>query len=195
MWGLIGGALGLAGDGMSAAMNYEIAKENREFQERMSNTAYQRRMDDMKKAGLNPILGLAGAGGASTPPGSALPISMGKGMGSAIQSIKAKEEVGLIRAQRKKAENEGTLLSKKVPGAELEADVMKWLTDQVRKYGPKLGDAIEGYMGGPSPSSAGDVNRLHKHDPPKKDRKYFSTDNFTEQEKAILKRIQNWMTQ
>lgn len=39
------------------------------FQERMSNTAYQRTMDDMRKAGLNPILA-AKVGGATTPSGS-----------------------------------------------------------------------------------------------------------------------------
>lgn len=45
------------------------AQINRDFQERMSNTAYQRQADDLRLAGFNPALVL-GAGGATTPSGS-----------------------------------------------------------------------------------------------------------------------------
>lgn len=70
--GAISGAMGLLGQKGSKRRNQEAqtaSAKQMAFQERMSNTSYQRGMEDMRKAGLNPIL--AGkVGGASTPTGS-----------------------------------------------------------------------------------------------------------------------------
>lgn len=51
-------------------INIVEAQKNRDFQQHMSDTTYQRTVQDMKLAGLNPALLLTGASGVSTPSGS-----------------------------------------------------------------------------------------------------------------------------
>lgn len=51
--------------------NRAEAEKQRDWQKMMSDTAYQRQVEDLKAAGLNPLLGFMGSGGAAVGSGAA----------------------------------------------------------------------------------------------------------------------------
>lgn len=96
------GAAGISAAGglAASALGVHESRQNRRFQRDMSNTAYQRTMEDMRKAGLNPILA-AKLGGASTPPGSAAQVhdAITPAVQTALQAASAQSQIQLQREQ------------------------------------------------------------------------------------------------
>lgn len=82
---LLGGVLGNSAQSQTNRTNVRLAREQREWEERMANTSYQRGTEDLKKAGLNPMLAYS-QGGATTPNVSAATVQAEDGMARGVSS-------------------------------------------------------------------------------------------------------------
>jgi len=112
---LLGGGLSLLGGIFGNKNSAKSVQRQMDFQERMSSTAHQREVLDLRAAGLNPILSGTGGAGASSPSGANYNATdvLTPAVSSAMQAKRLASEVEVMSSQADKnnAEAENAVIA------------------------------------------------------------------------------------
>lgn len=146
---LLGGILGSKGQKSANAKNIAFAREQMDFQERMSSTAYQRAAKDLDAAGLNRILALGSP--ASSPGGQTARMEntkalLAKGVSTAAHSAaalrKTDAEISQIKANTSLTQTRGLIAKHGEEIASIGADIARTVRSLIGNKSPEEVAAI-----------------------------------------------------
>lgn len=119
MWPFLAAAASIAGSIWSSEKNRQAANDNRDWEENMANTSVQRRVADLRAAGLNPALAYNSSAGNPTGP-----VAMVGDMGEALsKGINNATTVKLAQQQFENLEAQHRLTDQQTQAAQTQADL------------------------------------------------------------------------
>lgn len=155
---LLGGAASLIGGRQRNRAQIQMAREQMQFQERMSNTAFQRQTKDLSAAGLNRILGMSGSG-ASSPAGAMANIQdvITPAINTGLAARRARQEIKNMAAQEKLIKRQGEALGAPAAIGDILGGAIRGLKDKLStniEYGGLWDQLVKDLKLGGTPHSA-----------------------------------------